>query len=201
MRNDRWRLARERPAGKAPISVKADAEECQAGFLHHRAARAASPVECLIATLRVYSTEQAKQAKGASIRKSRAIVMKIRLAIVLLLFFSPGTVLPLSAHHSSSSYDMEHPVNVKGIITKVEWTNPHVFIFLTVKDDSGNVEEWRVEGNSPNMLSRVGWKPEMLKVGETLDVKGAAAKSGSKVMRLITLTLANGEKFDGQGFK
>jgi hypothetical protein len=96
---------------------------------------------------------------------------------------------------------MEHPVNVKGVITKVEWTNPHVFIFLNVKDDGGNVEEWRVEGNSPNMLTRVGWKPEMLKVGDTLEVKGAAAKSGSKVMRLITLTLQNGEKFDGQGFK
>jgi DNA/RNA endonuclease YhcR with UshA esterase domain len=127
--------------------------------------------------------------------------MRTRLAIAFILFWSLAAAGPVFAHHSSSSYDMEHPVSVKGVITKVEWTNPHVFIFLNVKDDSGNVEEWRVEGNSPNMLTRVGWKPEMLKVGDTLEVKGAAAKSGSKVMRLITLTLQSGEKFDGQGFK
>ena len=108
---------------------------------------------------------------------------------------------PLFAHHSSSAYDMEHPVNMKGVITNVEWTNPHVFIFLDVKDDNGGVEEWRVEGNSPNMLVRTGWKKEMIKAGDQLTVNGALAKNGSKVMRLITLTLANGQKYDGQGFK
>jgi hypothetical protein len=96
---------------------------------------------------------------------------------------------------------MEHPVNMKGVVSNMEWTNPHVFIFLDVKDDSGKVEEWRVEGNSPNMLVRVGWKKEMIKAGDELVVNGAAAKNGSKNMRLISLTLANGQKFDGQGFK
>ena len=129
----------------------------------------------------------------------RTIMKSLTFAIVLLagLLVSP----PLSAHHSSSSYDMEHQLNVKGVISNVEWTNPHVFIFLNVKDDAGNVEEWRVEGNSPNMLTRVGWKKEMLKAGDTLQVNGAPAKNGSKVMRLISLTLADGQKFDGQGFK
>jgi hypothetical protein len=108
---------------------------------------------------------------------------------------------PLFAHHSSAAYDMDHPVNMKGIVTTMEWTNPHVFIFLDVKDDSGNVGEWRVEGNSPNMLVRTGWKKEMIKAGDQLTVNGAPAKNGSKVMRLITLTLANGQKYDGQGFK
>jgi hypothetical protein len=108
---------------------------------------------------------------------------------------------PLAAHHSSSSYDMEHPVNMKGVISKVEWTNPHVFIFLNVKDEMGSVEEWRVEGNSPNMLTRVGWKSDMIKPGDELLVNGAAAKNGAKVMRLLSITLANGQKYDGQGFK
>jgi len=108
---------------------------------------------------------------------------------------------PLAAHHSSSSYDMEHLVNMKGVVSKVEWTNPHVFIFLNVKDEMGSVEEWRVEGNSPNMLTRVGWKSDMIKPGEELLVNGAAAKNGAKVMRLISITLANGQKYDGQGFK
>jgi len=128
--------------------------------------------------------------------------MKSRLAIAFILIVS-GFALsrPLFAHHSSAAYDMEHPVNMKGVVTNMEWSNPHVFIYLDVKDDNGNVEQWRVEGNSPNMLVRSGWKKEMIKTGDQLLVNGAPAKNGSKVMRLITLTLANGQKYDGQGFK
>ena len=128
--------------------------------------------------------------------------MKRRLIIALILAMSGFVVSrPLFAHHSSAAYDMEHPVNMKGVVSNMEWTNPHVFIFLEVKDDNGSVEEWRVEGNSPNMLFRVGWKKEMIKSGDPLLVNGAPAKNGSKIMRLISLTLANGQKFDGQGFK
>jgi hypothetical protein len=128
--------------------------------------------------------------------------MKIRLVIALILLLSGFVVSrPLFAHHSSASYDMEHPVNMKGVVSNMEWTNPHVFIYLDVKDDSGSVEQWRVEGNSPNMLVRAGWKKEMIKAGDQIVVNGALAKSGSKVMRLISLTLASGQKFDGQGFK
>jgi DNA/RNA endonuclease YhcR with UshA esterase domain len=124
-----------------------------------------------------------------------------RLMLAFVLLFGLAASKPLAAHHSSSSYDMEHPLNVKGVVSNVEWTNPHVFIFVNVKDEAGNVEEWRVEGNSPNMLTRVGWRKEMIKAGDTLQVNGAPAKNGSKVMRLISLTLADGQKFDGQGFK
>ena len=128
--------------------------------------------------------------------------MKNRLTIALLLAWSGFFVSrPLFAHHSSAAYDMEHPVNMKGVVSNMEWTNPHVFIFLDVKDDNGGAEEWRVEGNSPNMLVRTGWKREMIKNGDQLLVNGAPAKNGAKVMRLITLTLANGQKYDGQGFK
>ena len=128
--------------------------------------------------------------------------MKSRLAIAFILVVGGFAVSPpLFAHHSSSAYDMEHPVNMKGVVTNMEWGNPHVFIYMDVKDDSGNVEQWRVEGNSPNMLVRSGWKKEMIKTGDQLLVNGAPAKNGSKVMRLITLTLSNGQKYDGQGFK
>lgn len=126
-----------------------------------------------------------------------------RMLLAMVLLTAGGLMVskPLTAHHSSSSYDMEHPVNVRGTVNNVEWTNPHVFIFLNAKDEAGNLEEWRVEGNSPNMLTRVGWRKEMIKAGDTLQVNGAPAKNGSKVMRLISLTLADGQKFDGQGFK
>jgi hypothetical protein len=128
--------------------------------------------------------------------------MKTRLAVSWILALSVLVASsPLLAHHSSSSYDMEHQVTMKGVVSNVEWTNPHVFIFLDVKDDNGSTEEWRVEGNSPNMLTRVGWKKEMIKAGDTLVVNGAPAKNGSKIMRLISVMLASGQKLDGQGFK
>jgi hypothetical protein len=134
---------------------------------------------------------------------NRKYGVKNRFVIAFLLVITGFFVVsrPLLAHHSSAAYEMEHPVNMKGVVTNMEWTNPHVFIFLDVKDDNGSVEEWRVEGNSPNMLVRTGWKREMIKAGDPILVNGAPAKNGSKVMRLITLTLANGQKYDGQGFK
>ncbi len=128
--------------------------------------------------------------------------MRTKHAITLLFVLSALVISPpLFAHHSSSSYDMEHPVTMKGVVGNVEWTNPHVFIYLNVKSGNGSVQEWRVEGNSPNMLFRVGWKKEMMKAGDQIEVNGAPAKDGAKILRLISLTLANGQKFDGQGFK
>jgi hypothetical protein len=128
--------------------------------------------------------------------------MKNKIIVAFLLVLSGIAVSqPLYAHHSSSAYDMAHPVDMKGIVTNVDWGNPHVFIYMDMKDDKGGVEQWRVEGNSPNMLIRAGWKKEMIKVGDQLSVNGARAKNGAKDLRLISLTLANGQKFDGQGFK
>jgi hypothetical protein len=128
--------------------------------------------------------------------------VKIRLAIALIFLLGGfAASLPLFAHHSSAGYDMEHPVTMKGVVTNVAWTNPHVFIFVDVKDDSGAIAEWRVEGNSPNMLVRTGWKREMIKAGDQLTVNGAPERNGTRVLRLITVTLANGQKYDGQGFK
>lgn len=108
---------------------------------------------------------------------------------------------PLFAHHSGSAFDQEHPVTLKGTVASFEWSNPHVFIALDVKDDKGEVEQWRVEANSPNMLTRVGWKKDMIKEGDQLAVTGFLAKTGRKIMRLHNLTLANGQQFDGEGFK
>jgi len=128
--------------------------------------------------------------------------MKTKIIIAFLLILSGvAASRPLSAHHSSSAYDMTHPVDMKGVVTNLDWGNPHVFIYMDMKNDKGEVEQWRVEGNSPNMLVRAGWKKEMIKVGDQLSVNGAPARNGAKSLRLISLTLANGQKFDGQGFK
>lgn len=108
---------------------------------------------------------------------------------------------PVPAHHSSAAFDVEHMVTMKGTVTNFEWSNPHVFIYLDVKDDKGNVEQWRVEANSPNMLTRVGWNREMIKPGIQLAVTGSPAKNGKKIVRLHSATLANGQELDGEGFK
>ncbi len=108
---------------------------------------------------------------------------------------------PLLAHHSSASFDIEHQTSLKGTVSSFEWTNPHVFIYLDVKNDDGSVEAWRVEGNSPNMLSRSGWKKALLNAGDVIAVSGSPAKNKTKVLRLVSITMANGQKYDGQGFK
>jgi hypothetical protein len=128
--------------------------------------------------------------------------MKRGLVIVLIFVISAIVIsCPASAHHSSAAFDVEQQITLKGTVSNFEWTNPHVFIYLDVKNDDGSVEPWRIEGNSPNMLSRAGWKKEMLNAGDLISVSGSPAKNKSKVMRLVSITMANGQKFDGQGFK
>jgi Family of unknown function (DUF6152) len=105
-----------------------------------------------------------------------------------------------SAHHARASFDTDHQLILKGTVANFKWANPHAFIFLDVKDEKGNVDEWRVEGNSPNMLARIGWSRELLKPGDQISVSGSPAKDGEKILRLESLTLGNGRKFDGQGF-
>lgn len=128
--------------------------------------------------------------------------MKFRLVFVFAVVLGAlAASQPLLAHHSGASYDSDHQISLTGTVSNFEWTNPHVFIYLDVKDESGAVVQWRVEGNSPNMLARAGWKKEMIKAGDQITVNGAPAKNKAPILRLISLTLANGVKFDGQGFK
>ena len=131
-------------------------------------------------------------------------VAAMRIRFVLAVFLVMGSFVlerPVVAHHSGASYDSDHQISLTGTVSNYEWTNPHVFIYLDVKDESGAVAQWRVEGNSPNMLARAGWKKEMIKEGDQITVNGAPAKNKALILRLISLTLANGMKFDGQGFK
>lgn len=127
--------------------------------------------------------------------------MKNLRSAAFLFFACLAASSPLAAHHSSASYDVEHQIILKGTVTNFEWTNPHVFIYLDVKNEDGSVEPWRIEGNSPNMLFREGWKKEMLHVGDEVTVGGAPAKNKMKILRLSSITIADGRKFDGQGFK
>jgi len=101
-------------------------------------------------------------------------------------------VSPALAHHSVSMYDMDHPSTFKGTVTRIEWTNPHAYIYLTVKNDKGGVEEWAMEINSPNFLRHNGWTRDTVRPGDVVTVTGGAAKSGAKTMRCTSVVLADG---------
>jgi len=99
------------------------------------------------------------------------------LAATLML----GVGTAIQAHHSfAAQYDSKKPVNLNGVITKVEWTNPHVYIYVDVTDAKTNkVNNWGFEMGPPHMLQKSGWKRNSLKIGETVEVDGWLARDGS----------------------
>ena len=100
---------------------------------------------------------------------------------------------PLVAHHSfSSEYDEKKPVSIIGTVSKVEWTNPHVRIYVDQKDASGKVTTWNMELATPSALTRNGWTSKSLKVGDEVTVKGFAAKQDIPRASAGAVTLADG---------
>jgi len=111
-------------------------------------------------------------------------------ALVLL-----ATTLPLVAHHSFvAEYDPSAPVSLKGTVTKIEWTNPHIYYYIDVKDEKGNVTNWALEGYPPNTLRRVGFSRDLMKIGDQVSVTGWACRDGAKRAASRELTLPSGQK-------
>jgi len=109
--------------------------------------------------------------------------------LIVAALISP---LPARAHHSGAMFDMAHLITLTGVVTKVEWTNPHTFMYVNVKNDQGAVEEWAIEINSPNFLRHNGWTSSTVSAGDTITCTGAPAKSGSKFMHGMTIELSSG---------
>jgi hypothetical protein len=99
----------------------------------------------------------------------------------------------LSAHHSfSAEFDANRTVTLKGTVTKLEWTNPHIWVYLDVKDDQGSLQHWQCEGGPPNTLTRNGWTKDSLEFGNEITIDGALAKDGSKTCNARAVKLPDG---------
>ena len=84
------------------------------------------------------------------------------------------------AHHSfGAEFDSNKPIKMSGVVTRLEWTNPHVYLFIDVKDKAGKVANWGFEMGPPHMLQKAGWKKNSLAIGETVDIEGWLARDGS----------------------
>jgi Family of unknown function (DUF6152) len=111
-------------------------------------------------------------------------------AALLLAAASPGW-----AHHSfATQYDADKPITLKGVVTKIEWTNPHARFYIDVKGDNGDVTNWNLELASPNVLSRNGWTRHALEAGDEVTVEGSMARSGANMANARTVVLADGTR-------
>jgi len=123
----------------------------------------------------------------------------MRTHLTLILGLVCVGVAPLMAHHSfDAEYDAAKTLTIVGYVTKVDWVNPHAFVYLDSKDDKGAVRSFRIEMGPPYALQRGGWKKDTLKVGDKVTVENAAlAKDGSNTagsLPTTSMTLASGQK-------
>jgi hypothetical protein len=117
-------------------------------------------------------------------------------SLILGGLFAVGVLVagaPVSAHHSfAAEFDADKPITLSGIVTKVEWTNPHVWFYINVKDEkTGEMTNWGAEMGPPHGLQRRGWRQNTLKIGDQVTVAGSMAKNGAKRMNASKVTLAS----------
>lgn len=106
-----------------------------------------------------------------------------------------------SAHHSFAMFDRSKEMTLVGVVAEFQWTNPHSWIELDVPNENGGTDKWSIELNSPNNLSRQGWKSNSIKPGDKITVVIWPLRSGEKGGLFISLTLPDGQVLDEAAFR
>src|SRR5688572_6227628 len=120
----------------------------------------------------------------------------------LTLLFAVVVAAPATAHHSAARFVLAQSVTPNGVVSRYEWANPHVYIYVTETDATGETVEWEVEGQPPAMMRRIGWSRETLAVGDAVRLTGAPSRNPSnKSLLLTSMHKAEATLYDGQAFR
>jgi hypothetical protein len=120
--------------------------------------------------------------------------MTRRFVALVGMFLAVATTSAMAHHSFAAEYDGTKPVKVTGVLTKVEWTNPHIWFFLDVKEDSGAVTTWAFSAAPPGVLQRRGISKQVLKLGDVIVVEGFRARDGSTNASGGTVTFTDGRR-------
>lgn len=123
--------------------------------------------------------------------------MRTKLAI-LILGFGFAALIPIEAHHSfAAEFDGSKAIRLQGTLTKIDWSNPHSYFYIDVKDEKGNIVNWGCEAGAPGALNRRGFKRGDIKIGDAIIVDGYPAKDGSHLVDARRVTLPDGRSVSG----
>jgi hypothetical protein len=104
------------------------------------------------------------------------------------------------AHHSFAMFDSDHQIKISGTITKFDWTNPHIYLFISGNEDGKEAKAWTIEGASPGILNRIGWKFNAVKPGDKVEMVIAPLRSGEQGGLLKLIKLPSGQVLNNGGF-
>ena len=116
------------------------------------------------------------------------------------LLIVAGLFSPLAnAHHSFAAHFVtDKRVTISGVVSEYSFRNPHALIYVDVSDADGNAQRWRVETNSPSIMRRRGWSPDVIQVGDEVTIEGYPTRDGANAMRVYRLVFSDGRELIGQ---